>query len=185
MILPCVFGGNAEALMSESGDVAVFWLCLVIYIEELERRVRSWFLLEHFRLRSCPELKVLTLSDSMEAKKGFSLNATAAKRVGEQMVGANRKIPKVSGMVRVRYMQRKIRLFFALYLCLDYCTLFDRMTSVPTRQQSTSRSQVNAPVNLCVYKITSASGDCWPQYPDTQLWQVQWDHDTRPSGNWN
>ena len=95
-------GGKAEALMSDSGCAAVMWLCLVIYIEMLERRVRSWFLLEHLRLRSCSVGKVLMLSDSMEAKKGFSLNATAGKRGGEQTVGAIRKIPKVSGMVRVR-----------------------------------------------------------------------------------
>ena len=57
------------------------------------------------------------------------------------------------------------------------------MTPVPVRQPSTSRSQVNAPVNICVYKITEASGDVWPQFPLTKIWQVQMEQDTRPSGN--
>ena len=49
--------------------------------------------------------------------------------------------------------------------------------------QNVSRPQSNAPVNICVYKATDSSGDVWPQFPDTKLWQVQLDHDARPSGS--
>ena len=41
-------------------------------------------------------------------------------------------------------------------------------------RQNTPRPQsTNAPVNICVFKGTDASGDVWPQYPDTKLWQIQ------------
>ena len=51
------------------------------------------------------------------------------------------------------------------------------------REQNVARPQSNAPVNLCVYKVTDSSGDVWPQYPDTKLYQVQMEHDARPSGS--
>ena len=41
------------------------------------------------------------------------------------------------------------------------------------RQNNTPRPQSNAPVNICVYKVTDSSGDVWPEYPDTKLWQIQ------------
>ena len=40
-------------------------------------------------------------------------------------------------------------------------------------RQNVSRAQTNAPVNMCVYKITDQSGDVWPAFPDTKLWQIQ------------
>ena len=89
----------------------------------------------------------------MEAgKKGFSLsNAASSKRVGAEQ-SSTRKIPKVC----------------------------DMKMETP-RQNATTRPQTNAPVNMCVYKITDASGDVWPAFPDTKLWQIQIDHDARPS----
>ena len=50
--------------------------------------------------------------------------------------------------------------------------LADRMKLEPQRQ-SLARPQTNAPVNICVYKVTDASGDLWPAFPDTKLWQIQ------------
>ena len=41
------------------------------------------------------------------------------------------------------------------------------------RQNNTPRPQSNAPVNICAYKVTDSSGDVWPEYPDTKLWQIQ------------
>ena len=40
-------------------------------------------------------------------------------------------------------------------------------------RQNNPRPQTNAPVNICVYKVTDVSGDVWPQFPDTKLWQIQ------------
>ena len=41
----------------------------------------------------------------------------------------------------------------------------------------------NAPVQVCVYKVCDAVGDCWPEYEgtDAPLYQVQMKHDARPS----
>ena len=41
----------------------------------------------------------------------------------------------------------------------------------------------NAPVVICVYPVTDCAGDLWAQYKDTdeKLWQIQVDHDARPS----
>ena len=86
------------------------------------------------------------------AKKGFSLsNATSSKRASGEQQGAARKIPKVAEM------------------------------KLEAPRQNVSRAQTNAPVNMCVYKITDESGDVWPAFPDTKLWQIQVDHDARPS----
>ncbi len=47
----------------------------------------------------------------------------------------------------------------------------------------TQRAVSNAPVNICVYKITDLAGDLWAAFKDTptKLWQVQLEHDARPS----
>ena len=43
-------------------------------------------------------------------------------------------------------------------------------------RQSTQRAApVNAPVNICVYKTTDASGDLWAAFPGTKIWQIQMD----------
>ena len=38
-------------------------------------------------------------------------------------------------------------------------------------------------MNICIYKVTDNAGDLWAQFKDstTKLWQVQIDHDARPS----
>ena len=45
------------------------------------------------------------------------------------------------------------------------------------------RATTNAPVVICVYPVTDCAGDLWAQFKDTseQLWQIQVDHDARPS----
>ena len=45
------------------------------------------------------------------------------------------------------------------------------------------RATTNAPVVICVYPVTDSAGDLWAQFKDTneKLWQVQVDHDARPS----
>ena len=40
-------------------------------------------------------------------------------------------------------------------------------------RQNLARPQSNAPVNICVYKVTEKSSDVWPAFPDTKLWQIQ------------
>ena len=107
--------------------------------------------------RSCfcsSESEAHCIQSSMEVgKKGFSLNnAASSKRVGAEQNCSTRKIPKVGDM---------------------------KMES--PRQSVITRPQTNAPVNMCVYKITDASGDVWPSFPDTKLWQIQINHDARPS----
>ena len=78
------------------------------------------------------------------AKKGFSLsNATSSKRAGGESQGTPRKFQKVAEM------------------------------KLEAPRQNVSRAQTNAPVNMCVYKITDESGDVWPAFPDTKLWQIQ------------
>ena len=78
------------------------------------------------------------------AKKGFSLsNAASSKRASGEQQGAARKIPKVAEM------------------------------KLEAPRQNVSRAQTNAPVNMCVYKITDQSGDVWPAFPETKLWQIQ------------
>ena len=64
-------------------------------------------------------------------KKLFSLEKTAVKRhATDDAVGPNNKVPKVSQM---------------------------KMTDVPAKTQ---RVATAAPVNMCVYKVTEASGLC-------------------------
>ena len=123
----------------------------------------------------------------MEAasKKGFSLSASAVKRGGEQAAGAAApKIPKV------RETSEGSRFFILLAHAFSPSPHprtsgpFGRMKKLETSPaQNVSRPQSNAPVNICVYKATDSSGDVWPQFPDTKLWQVQLDHDARPSGS--
>ena len=50
-------------------------------------------------------------------------------------------------------------------------------------RQQTQRVVTNAPVNICVYKISDVAGDLWAAFKDTptKLWQVQIEHDARPS----
>ena len=80
----------------------------------------------------------------MEATKGFSLSiAASSKRANGEQQGAARKIPKVAEM------------------------------KLEAPRQNVSRAQTNAPVNMCVYKITDQSGDVWPAFPETKLWQIQ------------
>ena len=45
------------------------------------------------------------------------------------------------------------------------------------------RATTNAPVVICVYPVTDCAGDLWAQFKDSneKLWQVQVDHDARPS----
>ena len=45
------------------------------------------------------------------------------------------------------------------------------------------RATTNAPVVICAYPVTDCAGDLWAQYKDSneQLWQIQVDHDARPS----
>ena len=120
----------------------------------------------------------------MEAasKKGFSLSASAVKRGGEQAAGAAApKIPKVRETSEGRR-------FFSFWPMPSHPIRtsgpFGRMKKLETSPaQNVSRPQSNAPVNICVYKATDSSGDVWPQFPDTKLWQVQLDHDARPSGS--
>ena len=43
------------------------------------------------------------------------------------------------------------------------------------RQPTQRAAPVNAPVNICVYKTTDASGDLWAAFPGTKIWQIQMD----------
>ena len=47
----------------------------------------------------------------------------------------------------------------------------------------TTRATPSAPVVLCVYKVSDNAGDMWALYKDSivKLWQVQIEHDARPS----
>ena len=56
------------------------------------------------------------------------------------------------------------------------------MKAMETRAP-TPRTSTNAPVNVCCYKVGDNAGDMWALYKETQtkLWQVQVDHDARPS----
>ena len=47
----------------------------------------------------------------------------------------------------------------------------------------TTRATTSAPVVICVYKVSDNAGDLWALYKDsnTKLWQVQIEHDARPS----
>jgi len=86
-------------------------------------------------------------------KIGFSMSnaATGAKRSAELPTASSKKIPKVADM------------------------------KVEAPRQQSQRPQMNAPVNLCIYKVTENSGDLWAAFPDTKLWQIQLEHDARPS----
>ena len=57
------------------------------------------------------------------------------------------------------------------------------MQLTPREKTTTQRPTTNAPVNVCVYKVTDSAGDLWANFKDvqTKLWQVQIDHDARPS----
>jgi len=86
-------------------------------------------------------------------KVGFSMSnaATGVKRSAELPTAGSKKIPKVADM------------------------------KVEATRQQTQRPQMNAPVNLCICKVTDNSGDLWSAFPDTKLWQIQLEHDARPS----
>ena len=49
----------------------------------------------------------------------------------------------------------------------------------PRLQQRTTST--NAPVNVCVYKVTDQAGDLWANFKDTdaKLFQIQMEHDAR------
>ena len=88
-----------------------------------------------------------------QQQKKFSLEKAVAgnKRVVETPEKPAKKIPKVS-----------------------------QMSPAEPRPQ---RVTTNAPVAICVYPVTDSAGDLWSQYKDTheKLWQIQVDHDARPS----
>lgn len=55
---------------------------------------------------------------------------------------------------------------------------------IDTPRQVTQRVTTNAPVVICVYQVTENAGDLLANFkenPSTKLWQVQMDHDARPS----
>ena len=88
----------------------------------------------------------------------FSLSATVAgsKRSADAAASpakALRKVPKVSEM--------------------------KMMEKAPVATRATT----SAPVVICVYKVSDNAGDLWAMYKDsnTKLWQVQIEHDARPS----
>ena len=89
------------------------------------------------------------------ASQKFSLGNAAAgsKRQNEDQKSPEKKIPKVSEM------------------------------KMEAPRQQTQRAVNNAPVNVCVYKITDVAGNLWAAFKDTptKLWQVQLEHDARPS----
>ncbi len=79
-------------------------------------------------------------------KKGFSLDITpkrAAVQTDSTNTGGDKKKFKLSDM--------KLE------------------PARPTTQRATP---TNAPVNVCVYLITESSGDLWPAFPGSKLWQV-------------
>ena len=111
----------------------------------------------------------------MEGKKGFSLsNAATAKRGGEQQP-ASRKIPKVGETADRRGSIIQPRTGGG-----GGCALAATRMKLEPPRQNNPRPQTNAPVNICVYKVTDASGDVWPQFPDTKLWQIQVPQKTIP-----
>ena len=57
------------------------------------------------------------------------------------------------------------------------------MQLTPREKTTTQRPTTNAPVNICVYKVTDCAGDLWGNFKDvqTKLWQIQIDHDARPN----
>ena len=99
------------------------------------------------------------------ASKGckFSMGAsiaTAAKRPSESMPATDRssKIPKASEMTMVERTPRQANI----------------AQSLPSW----------APVVVCVYKVTDEAGDVWKVFEEAkgvQLWQVQVQHEARPS----
>jgi len=91
------------------------------------------------------------------APSKFSLSAAAvgSKRSAEEATPTttNRKVPKLSELKMME------------------------------RAPITTRPSTSAPVNICVYKVSENAGDLWAMYKESQtkLWQVQIDHDARPS----
>jgi len=103
-----------------------------------------------------PQTQRCTVQGRMETppkKIGFSMSnaATGVKRGAELPTAISKKIPNVADM------------------------------KVEAPRQQTQRPQSNAPVSLCVYKVTENSCDLWAAFPDTKLWQIQLEHDARPS----
>ena len=49
------------------------------------------------------------------------------------------------------------------------------------RVQQRTTTGTNAPVNVCVYKVTDQAGDLWANFKDTdaKLFQIQMEHDAR------
>ena len=87
----------------------------------------------------------------------FSLaNATPGKRASEELTDSPKKskIPKVSDLKKD-----------------------------PPREK-TERVTTSGPLKICVYKYSDSAGDLWNQFKDaedTPLYQIQVEHDARPS----
>ena len=98
-------------------------------------------------------LKLPLLANMPSKKFDLSLAASGIKREGDQN-SPPKKVPKVADM------------------------------KIDAPRQITQRVTTNAPVQICVYPITERAGDLWANYkesPSTKIWQVQMEHDARPS----
>jgi len=99
-----------------------------------------------------PAARCASNMETPPKKVGFSMsNAATGAKRSAEPTAGSKKIPKVADM------------------------------KVEAPRQQSQRPQMNAPVNLCVYKCTENSGDLWSAFPDTKLWQIQLEHDARPS----
>ena len=58
-----------------------------------------------------------------------------------------------------------------------------KVSQMQTAEPRPQRATTNAPVVICVYPVTDSAGDLWAKFKDTSdpLWQIQIDHDARPS----
>lgn len=90
----------------------------------------------------------------MSAKKFDIAKAASIKREADQNSQA-KKIPKIADM------------------------------KIEAPRQVTQRVTTNGPLNICVYPVTEQAGDLWALYKGSptivKIWQVQVDHDARPS----
>ena len=119
----------------------------------MEKRARTIW---HAQYESAPHAAVFLpeVRLTIMAQK-FSLSNAAAgsKRLNDDQKSPVKKIPKVSEM------------------------------KMDAPRPQTQRAVSNAPVNICIYKISDLAGDQWAAFKDTptKLWQVQLEHDARPS----
>ena len=52
------------------------------------------------------------------------------------------------------------------------------------KREKVERVTTNGPLKVCIYKYSDCAGDLWSQFKDsddTPLYQIQMDHDARPS----